>query len=397
MPLSFKPIKPLLQTDANSSSRWFSYIGLGIGVLLLLCSVQMFINIQQLLKKGSIHKDGFDFVSITKNITNETMGQPEKNIFQLSDIEDVKKQPFIAGVSPLLANDFRIQLSAGNVVPFSTDLFLEALDNDFIDTLPPSFKWQEGERNIPIILSSDFFEIYNIFAPGQGLPQLSKESAMGMPVVITCYGRDNAVNFTGRIVAFTDRVNSVLVPKNFLEWANKTFSGRSRQEASRLFLKLKDINDPQLVRYLDAKHYVINKDKTLLGRNKMVLQGIFSALGIFGLLVVVLALLLFSFYLQLVIARSRESLQLLLTLGYSPRWLGKNVSRQFIPLYITIISVALLLTQGIQWSFHKFVLYNRPELSTPVHWIVLALAAALIVLAISANARLVRKLLYKLA
>ena len=30
-------------------SRWFSYIGLGVGVLLLLCSVQMYINIQQLL------------------------------------------------------------------------------------------------------------------------------------------------------------------------------------------------------------------------------------------------------------------------------------------------------------------------------------------------------------
>ncbi|MBO9619358.1 MAG: hypothetical protein J7539_10020 [Niabella sp.] len=397
MAVSFKPIRPLLQTGTNTSSRWFSYIGLGIGVLLLLCSVQMFINIQQLLKKGSIRKDGFDFVSITKNITNETMGQPEKNLFQQSDVEDVKKQPFIAGVSPLLANDFRIQLSAGNVVPFSTDLFLEALDNDFIDTLPPSFKWQEGERNIPIILSSDFFEIYNIFAPGQGLPQLSKESAMGMPVVITCYGRDNAVNFTGRIVAFSDRVNSVLVPKNFLQWANQTFSARNREQASRLFLKLKDVNDPQLVRYLDAKHYVVNKDKTLLGRNKIVLQGIFSALGIFGLLVVVLALLLFSFYLQLVIARSRESLQLLLTLGYSPQWLGKNVSRQFVPVYIIIVTAALLLTQLIQWAFHAFVLYNRPELSTPLHWLVLALALLLILLAISTNTRLVRKLLYKLA
>lgn len=325
------------------------------------------------------------------------MGQPEKNLFQLSDIEEVKKQPFIAGVSPLLANDFRIQLSAGNVVPFSTDLFLEALDNDFIDTLPPSFKWQEGERNIPIILSSDFFEIYNIFAPGQGLPQLSKESAMGMPVVITCYGRDNAVNFTGRIVAFSDRVNSVLVPKNFLQWANKTFSTGNREQASRLFLKLKDVNDPQLVRYLDAKHYVVNKDKTLLGRNKIVLQGIFSALGVFGLLVVVLALLLFSFYLQLVIARSRESLQLLLTLGYSPRWLGKNVSRQFIPVYIIIVTMALLLTQLVQWAFHEFVLYNRPELSTPLNWVVLALAVLLVLLAMGTNARMVRNLLYKLA
>ncbi|ANH79610.1 hypothetical protein A8C56_00250 [Niabella ginsenosidivorans] len=396
MAVAFKPIKPLLQTGTSAYSRWFSYIGLGIGVLLLLCSVQMFINIQHLLKEGSIRKDGFDFVSITKNITNETMGQPEKNLFQPQDIEDIKKQPFIAGVSPLLANDFRVQLSAGNIVPFSTDMFLEALDNEFIDTLPSSFQWQEGEQNIPIILSSDFFEIYNIFAPGQGLPQLSKESAMGMPVVITCFGRDNSVNFTGRIVAFSDRVNSVLVPKNFLEWANRTFSNRNRQEASRLFLKLKDVNDPQLIRYLDSKNYVVNKDKTLLGRNKMVLQGIFSGLGIFGLLVVVLALMLFSFYLQLVIARSRESLELLLTLGYSPKWLGKNVSNQFVPVYIFIVLTALLFTQLMQWAFHKFVLFNRPELSTAVSWMVLLLAVLLILMAVVTNARLVKKLLHQL-
>ena len=51
---------------------------------------------------------------------------------------------------------------------------------------------------------------------------------------------------------------------------------------------------------------------------KQIFQGIFSGLAVFGLLVVILALLLFSFYLQLVIARSRDSLKLLLALGYSP-------------------------------------------------------------------------------
>lgn len=396
MALSFKPIRPLLYTGTNASSRWFSYIGLGVGVLLLLCSVQMFINIQQLLKEGSIRKDGFDFVSITKNITNETMGQPEKNLFHADEIEALKQQPFIAGVSPLLANDFRVQLSAGNVLPFSTDMFLEALDNDFIDTLPPNFTWKEGDQQIPIILSSDFFEIYNIFAPGQGLPQLSKETAMGIPVQITCYGRDNAFTFSGRIVAFSDRVNSVLVPKNFLQWANKTFAHKERQDASRLFLKLKDVNDPHLVRYLDGQDYVISRDKTLLGRNKIVLQGIFSGLGIFGLLVVILALMLFSFYLQLVIARSRQNLELLLTLGYSPRWLGKNVSNQFVPVYIFIVLAALLCTQIMQWAFHHFVMFNRPELSSFVNWMVVLLAAALVLMAIVTNARLVKKLLYGL-
>lgn len=397
MPLSFKPIQPLLQTGTNASSRGFSYVGLGIGVLLLLCSIQMFVNIQKLLKEGSIRKDGFDFVSITKTITNETMGQPEKNLFNAAEIDELKQQSFIEGVSPLVANEFRVKLSAGNMLPFSTDMFLETLDNEFIDTIPPNFTWVEGQTNIPIILSSDFFEIYNVFAPGQGLPQVSKETATGIPVQITCYGPNfQEYVFTGNIVAFSDRINSVLVPKPFLEWANKNLSNKTEVKASRLFLKLQDVNDPQLIRFLDSKNYKINRDKTLLGRNKIVLQGIFSGLGIFGLLVVVLALMLFSFYLQLVVSRSRQSLELLLTLGYSPAWLSDKVSRRFIPVYIVIVLSALFLTQIMQWAFHQFVMFNRPELSSLVHWSVLLVAVILIILSAITNFRLVKKLLYRL-
>ena len=94
----------------------------------------------------------------------------------------------------------------------------------------------------------------------------------------------------------------------------------------------------------------------------------------------VMALMLFSFYLQLVIARSKESLQLLLLIGYSPLWLSKNVSRRFIPVYVSIVLVALALTQVMQWAFHHFVMYDREELHTPVHWTVVALAVVLIVL-----------------
>ncbi len=386
----------MLQTGTNAGSRLLSYVGLAIGILLLLCSIQMYLNIQHLLREGSIRKNGFDYISITKTVTNATMGQPEKNLFFQPDIDELEAQPFIDGVSPLIANDFRVKLSAGNMLPFSTDMFLETLDNDFIDTVPASFRWQEGQVNIPIILSSDFFEIYNVFAPGQNLPQVSRETASGIAVNIHCEGNGREEIFTGNIVAFSDRVNSVLVPKSFLEWANKTFGKQSAIQASRLFIRTKDANDPELLRFLGEKNYSLNKDKTLLGRNKMVIQGIFSGLGIFGMLVVILALMLFSFYLQLVIARSKDNLQLLLTIGYSPKWLSRNVSRRFIPVYITIVLIALLITEAMQWAFHHFVMYDRPELSSFVHWSVILVALFLIVLSVLTNFRLVKRSLHKL-
>jgi hypothetical protein len=395
--LSFKPIRPLLQTDANPWSRWFSYIGLGIGVLLLLCSIQMYINIQHLLTEGNIRKNGFDFVSITKNVTNETMGQPAKNVFNQHEIDEIKSQKFIDDAAPVIANQFRVQLSAGEQLPFKTDFFLETLDNDFIDTVPPTFTWQEGQSTIPIILSSDFFETYNVvFAPGQDLPQISQETAMGLPVQITCEGNGQEQKFTGKIVAFSDRVTSVLAPKTFLDWANKTFGQQKLIEASRLFIKTKDANNPEFLKFLDKKSYKVNKDKTILGRNKLVIQSIVSGLGIFGLLVVILALMLFSFYLQLVIAKSKDNLRLLLTLGYSPQWLSKNISRRFMPVYILIVLAALAITELMQWVFHHFVMYDRPELSSFIHWIIILMALLLVLLSAITNYSLVKKQLHKL-
>jgi hypothetical protein len=395
--VSFKPIRSLLQTGTNTSSRWFSYIGLGIGILLLLCSIQMFINIQQLLGAESQRKEGYDFISISKTITNETMGQLEKNLFNENDIKEISAQPFIEGVSPLVANRFRVQLSAGDIIPFSTDMFLESLDNNFIDTVPPNFTWQEGQNYIPIVFSSDFLEIYNVFAPGYGLPQLSEATASQVVVYITCYGANGVQQtFRGSIVALSDRVNSIIVPKNFLDWANKTFGNTTDVKASRLYIKTKDANNPDFLTYLQQKNYKVNKDKTKFGRVKQVLQGIFSGLGIFGLLVVILALMLFSFYLQLMIARSKDNLQLLLLLGYSPNWLSKNVSKQFIPVYIGVVIVALALTEGMQWAFHHFAMFNRPELSSWLHWSVAVTAIILIGLSLATNYRMVRKLLYRL-
>lgn len=383
-----------MQTGTSAASRWFSYIGLGIGVLLLLCSIQMFINIQQLLTKSSIRKNGFDFISVTKKITNETMGQPDKNVFHPAEIEELKAQPFIAGVAPLIANEFHVQLNAGGIL--RTDLFLETVENEYIDTLPPSFQWQEGQQTVPVIISSDFLEAYNVFAPGQGLPQISRATAMGIPVMINCYGNGREHEFQGRIVAFSDRINSVLVPKTFLDWANKIFGEVKQSGASRLFIKTKDANNPELLSFVDKKNYNINKDKTRFGRTRQTLQGIFSGLGIFGLLVVILALMLFSFYLQLVIARSRDSLQLLLMLGYSPRWLSNKVSRQFVPVYVLIVLAAFAFTQIIQWAFHHFAMYDRPELSSVLHWSIWLTSVFLIAIAVLTNYKLVRRLVCKL-
>ena len=395
MALSFKNIAPFLVINQNKSSRLFSYFGLGIGVLLLLCSVQLYININQLMKERNPKKSGYDFISITKRITDQNMGQDHS--FSTADIENLKAQKFIADATPLLANKFIVSASGGPALPFSTDIFLEAIDPEFIDTIPASFKWNEGDNIVPIIISSDYLELYNtVFAPSRDLPQISENTVGALMLQLECTGVYGTKIFKGNIVALSDRINSVIVPKNFLEWANKSIANLPSGNATRVYIKTTDANNVDFLNYLQANNYQVNKDKTRFGRVKQVLQAVVSGLGIFAILVILLAMMLFSFYLQLMIARSKDNLQLLLTLGYSPGWLSKTVAKRWVPVYIGIILVALAATQGFQYAFQQGFLNGRDDLSPFVHWSVLAVAALLIVLCIGINYRLIKRLLFRL-
>ncbi|MEO8763192.1 MAG: FtsX-like permease family protein [Ginsengibacter sp.] len=394
MALSYKNIEPLLISGKNIFSKWMGYFGLGIGVLLLLVSMQMFINIQRLLKENNPRKNGYDYISISKIVTNENMGGD--NTFNDTDLTNLEKQPGIEAISPLIANQFRVKASAGTIIPFSTDLFLESVANDFIDTVPPSFTWQPGQLTVPIIFSSDFLEMYNVFAPAQGLPQLSGRTISSINIILECYGKEGVQNFKGNIVGLSDRINSVLVPDTFIKWSNLNFSGVTKVKPARVFIKTKDANDPQLIAYFDNNNYHLNKDKTKFGRVKGVLQNIVSALAVFGILVIVMALMLFSFYLQLMIAKSKDNLQLLLTLGYSPKWLANSVAKTWLPVYLVIILVALIITAILNILFVQLSFVNPASLSWFIHWSVIATALLLLCLTIFINSRLVRKELVRI-
>jgi hypothetical protein len=392
--LSFKNIAPFLNTGQNKASRLLSYIGLGIGVLLLLCSVQMYININDLLKGRNPKKTGFDFISVTKTITDANMARD--NRFTEDDLKEIKSKQFITDAALLRSNQFKVVAGAGQVIPFSTDIFIEALPNSFIDTVPANFSWTEGQTEVPVIFSSDLLEMYNVFSSSWDLPQLSEKSATGITLFLRCSGHNGDQQFTAHIVAFSDRINSILVPEDFLSSLNKKLEGKENIPASRVYLKTKDANNPELLRFLQEKNYHVNKDKTKFGRIKQILQAIVSGLAGFGVLVILLATVLFSFYLQLMIAKSKENLQLLLTLGYSPRWLSRTVAKKWIPVYIGVVIVAIMVTALLHFSFQHFVMKDRDELSPLIHWSVIAIALLLLVLSIAVNFRLVKKLLYKL-
>ena len=387
-------IASFLEQPGHRFSRLLSFTGLAIGAWLLLSALQVSINVSQLLQEKNPGKDGFDYLPVTKLITNENMGSD--NRFTPSEIIALKQKPFLEDVAPLQSNQFKTRASAGDLIPFSTELFLESIRKDFIDSAPASFHWEPGQVEVPVILAADFLEMYNVFATTQELPQFSEKSISAVSFILECYGPGGMVPFKGRIVGVSDRINSVLVPENFLQWANQKLGNATQAPVSRVYIKTKDANNTSLLQYLESNNYRVNKDRTKFGRIKQVLQAIVTGLVSFAVLILLLAIMLFAFYLQLMIARSKENLQLLKMLGYAPKALAKSVSGKWIPVYAGVIITAFCFTQLLQWYFSRFSIAGKDKLPVWIHPAVPVLAILLFVICVSVNRFMVSRSLRKI-
>jgi hypothetical protein len=105
-----------------------------------------------------------------------------------------------------------------------TDLFFESIPDEFLDFIPKDWNWNENSEVVPIMVPKFYLDLWNFgLAPSRvEYPALSTEAATGMPIELFI-GKNRETTLSGRFVAFSKRINSVLVPANFLKWANKKF------------------------------------------------------------------------------------------------------------------------------------------------------------------------------
>lgn len=324
--------------------------GLGIAMLLILIAIQAHIDFNQLLHSRKNENEVADFLVINKKITNAMMGQTGKSMFTPEEVAQIRQQPFVQAFGFITSNQYKVSAEAPGDLHFYTDMFFESVPDSFIDVKPDDWKWAPGDNTLPIILPNDFLNLYNFgFALSQDLPQISAETVKSLPIRITISRDGQAQSFTGQVAGFSDRISSFLVPASFMEWANQTFGSGKADAPSRVIIKVKDPSDPALAKFLEDRGYSTNQDKIKYSKTKTIVQTIVSVVGFFGLILLLFALLVFSMFIQLVIASCKREIQLLVMLGTAPRQLQRYLLRQFVPLYIVIGVVALLLTGGLQY------------------------------------------------
>ena len=96
-----------------------------------------------------------------------------------------------------------------------------------------------------MIVPNQFLDMYNFgFATSQDLPQLTQELVKSLPIEIRIKDVIGRVTYYGKVVGFSDRISSVLVPQPFMDWANKEYGTTVSSKASRVVIRTKDPGNP---------------------------------------------------------------------------------------------------------------------------------------------------------
>jgi hypothetical protein len=348
-------LKKLIRTGTGRSRFVAGFIGLTIAMLLILAAVQIQANYNDLLNSKSNQDSVANFLVLNKQLTDRNLGATGLSD---ADIAGLKAQNFVESVGSLTPSRFKASIqSSSDRFPFFTDIAFESVPKDFIDVNSKDWKWEEGNALVPIIAPNMFLDFYNFqFSFSQNLPQLTQEVVKMIIFRINVYDADGKVtSFDGRVVGFSDRISSLLVPQEFMDWGNRRFGSSQVAKPSRVIIRTKDAGNPELVNYLKQQGLVTDADKTRFSRYRQVVDIVVRIAGVTGVFLFLFAMLVFTLFIQLTIASCRDEIRLLVTLGASPKQLKRFLMKRFFPVNMLIITICLVLIGMMQYAAHSWL------------------------------------------
>lgn len=380
-------LKKLIRTATGRARYAMAIIGLSIALLLILAAVQIQVNYNELLQ-GKQNKDSVaNFLVVNKILTDQNIG---KAVLSEEEINDIKAQPFTEAVGILQTSKFKASIqSSSDVFPFYTDIAFESVPNAFLDVNPKDWNWAENSPYVPIIVPGMFLDIYNFqFSLSQGLPQLTRDVVKMIFFNVNVYGANGTTRvFKGKVVGFSDRVSSLLIPQSFMDHANQLYGKSMGSFPSRIIIRTKDPGHPDLVSYLKKKNLTTDQDKTRFSKYRQIVEMVVNITGITGLLMFLFAMLIFSLFIQLTISSCREEIKLLITLGASPSQLRSFLTRQFFPSNIWITLACIVIISLAQYGLALFLQQQSAYVSHLISPITISISILILLIIYIINRR----------
>lgn len=328
---------------------------------------------------GSKSSDSNYWLTFSKKITPDNIGRKELLGFNEEDVAELKKWEEIKNIYPFSANNFKASANGGDFIPFYTDLYFEGVDLKAIDVPLSEEEFTVKDNQIPVILSREYLNLYNYgFALNQGLPQISEDFARKIEININITINKENKSYIGKVVGLSDRIHSVLIPKQFLDSLNMAGNpelANNPKIFNRVLVEVKDSGDQHLISKMDENNYESNQESLRSAKIKSKLFLVLKAIAILGIFIFALCLYIIVSFIKIEFLEKQEEVSIKNSIGYSPKKMVSDISKKFSINLMIVLAFSLLVISGAQYLAANSAISNGllPQFINPYLWILVLL------------------------
>lgn len=337
------------------------------GMMIVLLSVQFYRDVLPVFTQG----DSFmkkDYIIATKKISALGNFAGKSSHFSKAEIKELETQPFTKSVGAFTPSLFKVSAGLGMQeagIHLSTEMFFESVPDEYVDVSLDKWHFDENTTVIPIIIPRNYLNLYNFgFAQSRSLPKLSEGLMSLIQMDIMMRGNGRVEQYKGNIVGFSNRLNTILVPQSFMNWANHAFAPGEEAPPSRLIIEVKNPTDAAIAQYFQKKNYDTEGDNLDAGKTTYFLRLITGIVIGVGLFISILSFYILMLSIFLLLQKNSTKLENLLLIGYSPNRVALPYNMLTVSLNILIL---LLSVGGVAWLRFYYIEAIRtlfPQLET---------------------------------
>lgn len=314
-----------------------------LGMLIVLLGFQFYRDVLPVFTQGDSFM-GADYIIMSKRISTATTLSGRTSSFSDADKTEVAGQKFARKVGAFTSTEYKADARMGvNGVPvLSSELFFESVPDGFVDVPLDQWQWSEGE-DVPIILPRSYINMYNFgFAQSRSLPKISDGLVGMIDFRIFIHGNGRQDEYRGRVIGFSSRLNSILVPQSFMDWSNQTYAPGMKSDPTRLIVEVANPTDTHIAQFVESKGYEVEDDKLNAEKTTYFLKMVVTLVMAVGLVISALSFYILMLSIYLLVQKNSSKLENLLLIGYSPQRVALPYQLLTAALNLLVLILALI-------------------------------------------------------
>lgn len=358
-----------------------------LGMLIVLLSLQFYNDVVPVFTQG----DSFikkEFLIVSKRISVAHSFSSSATAFKEQEIKDMQAQRFTKSVGTFNSSQYHVDASMGlaGTPALRTELFFESVPDEFVDTDLSQWKFDSGHGVIPIILPKNYLTIYNFgFAQSRSLPKMSEGLIGAIDLMIHIKGNGKEAYYKGKVIGFSTRLNTILVPESFLVWSNQEYAPEANNAPSRLIVEVKNPTDDAIATYFKKKNYETDDDKLDAGKTTFFLKMVSGIIMSVGLLISALSFYILMLSIYLLVEKNTHKLENLLLIGYTPQRVSFPYQALTVGMNVLVLVLSLLLLFWIRGYYMDMLYQIFPQMKEGSMWPAYALGGVLLVIVSTIN------------